>query len=124
MPAGAHVLAAADLPDGELAVGRSPAVPNPSGEQPSAKAELRIVVKGLRGEAKLQVPGSQSSKLIKSFEHLVLAALAVAALIGTFYGAAAARIPATGTIGLVAGELLLIASVAVIAQRRQRRRRH
>lgn len=71
----------------------------------------------------IQVPGAQASGLIRSFEHLGLAATAVAAVIGTLYGAAAAHIPPMGTVGLVAGELRLIAGAVIVTVCRRRKRR-
>lgn len=132
IPAGAPARAAADLSPEELAVARPPAAPSPHppqkparDEQLTAKAELHVVLfpKGPQGGTTVQVPGAQAGRLIRAFEHLVLAAIALAAVIGTLYGGAAAHLPPMGTVSLVAGELFLIAGAVIVTAGRRRKRR-
>lgn len=85
-------------------------------EQPSAKAELSILMlpnKGkLLAKAKVDMPGDHSQKLIKTIERLGMGGIGVLLLIGTLFGAAAAHLPAIGTTVLIIVELLIMFSLA------------
>jgi hypothetical protein len=122
-----------------------PGPPDPTSEEPSASAEVYVYKipsgdepretpntagnKGSRADMlrplgpiaagiRVKVPPGESGKLLRAIENITLGTTWAGGVTGTFFGAAAAHLPAAGTITLIVLEILV--PPAVFRSRRRK----